>query len=105
MHVKFTLLERDLIGIKTHRTIYETNIDVKSNPAIAILKDKIREGVMKELGINEEAAEKDSAFFLSLTVPQGSQLGVRVPSSNYMLVITDEESITRLPESFRLQGL
>lgn len=103
MQIKFTLLEREIIGIGVYKTVYETNVDVKSNPAIAMLRDQISEKIFTELGIKPDAAETDDALSLSLTVPMSSQLGMRVPSSNYMLVITEKKSITRLPESFRLQ--
>lgn len=105
MQIKFTLLEHDLIGIGICRTTYETNVEVRSYPAISKLREMIEPGVMQELGISGEAAEKDDAFSMTLTVRQASQLGVKVPSGNYTLVVTDKSSITRLPESFRLQGL
>ncbi len=105
MQIKFTLLERDLIGIGVYRTVYETNVEVKSYPAIAMFKEKIKDGVFTELGIKPDAAATDDALSFSLTVPMSSQLGMRVPGTNYTLIITEKESITRLPESFRLQGL
>ena len=70
-----------------------------------MLLDQIRDGVYMNLGIRGEAAEKDDAFCMTLTLPMTSSLGVRVPGSKYMLVIMDRNSVTRLPNTFRLQGI
>lgn len=105
MNIRFSLLMSDPISAGTYRTMYETNVDVKSNPAIAILKEQTEKQIQDILGIRPETAEKDKSYSMRYAVFQTSKLGVRVPEETYTLVITDSGSITRLPVEFRLQGI
>ena len=105
MQIRFSLLSSDMVGIGVYRTMYETNLEVASNPAIATLKEQIEEGVRKNLGMHPEAVENDRNFSMRLAVSQFTQLGVKVPSAKYTLIVTESNCITRLPVEFRLQEI
>ena len=98
MRIKFTLLERTIIGADNCRTMYETSIDVRSNPAFKATIDQIKEDIRKELGIREI-----TPVYMTFIVRQTAQLGVMVPAACYTLVIVERDAITRLPESFIIQ--
>ena len=102
MYVKLTLLEREMIGIGVYKTMYETNIEVNSNPAIGIILDRIEKEVYETLGISEDAKQKDEVLKIGLLVRRESSMGIRVPGSHYTLVITDQGSVTRVPEQIRI---
>jgi len=95
MRYKFSLKERQFIGIDICRTIYETNIDVHSNVNLDVLRKAITDGVCMNLGIDNPAdVTMDFAVCLK------SDLGLKYTDKNYTLVIHESGRIKRLPETF-----
>lgn len=95
MKYKFSLKERQFVSIDMCRTIYETNIGIKENVNLDMLRKQITDGVCLNLGIDNPAdVSMDFTVFLK------SELTVKYTDKNYTLVIHESGRIKRLPETF-----
>lgn len=104
MRIKFTLSERETIGIGVYQTTYETNIKLDNYPACGRLLERIEEMVLSQLGSSIEEAGRDSAYSMGLVVTRKRDLGMLLPGDNYSLVITESGCVKRLERGFQLQG-
>lgn len=95
MKYKFSLKERQFIGIDICRTTYETNIDIRRNTNLDILRKEITSGVCANLGIDNPAD-----VTMDFTVCLKSEIALKYTDKNYTLVIHESGRIKRLPESF-----
>lgn len=95
MKYKFSLQERQFISMDTCRTIYETNIDIRSNPNIAMLKNETIDGICQNLGIDDP---RDINF--DFTVRLNEPIGLKYTEGNYALTIHESGRIKRLPDKF-----
>ena len=103
MRIKFSFLERDIIGVGVYRILYETNIRMEDMPAFAQLRDRIEERVLQELGTTKEETSQDKAYSMDFIVRKKPQLGVSLPGDNYTLVVTSSTAVKRLKRTFTLQ--
>ena len=103
MRIKFTFLEKDMIGIGVYKIAYETNIKMEECPAFGSLKDRVEERILRELGTDPETAKKDSAYSLEFVVKKKLPLGVSLPGEYYILLVTYSDCIKRSERSFQIQ--
>ena len=103
MRIKFSFIEREIIGVGVYRILYETNIRMEDMPGFAALKDRIEEKVLNELGTTKEEASLDNAYSMDFIVRKKPQLGVSLPGDNYTLVVTSSTSVKRLVKVFTIQ--
>lgn len=103
MRIKFTFLEKEIIGVGVYRIMYETSVRMEEMPGFAKLKEQVEERVLQVLGTTLEEAKADSAYSMDFIVRKKPQLGVSLPGDNYTLVVTTSTSIKRIERSFTLQ--
>ena len=103
MRIKYSFLEKEIIGIGVYRISYETNIRMEDYPACAMLKEKTEEKVLSQFGATLQEAREDSSYSMDYIVRKKAQLGVSVPGDNYTLVITSSKTIKRMERTFQIQ--
>jgi len=99
MKYKFSLQERQFVGIDITRTVYETNIGIREHVNIDMLRKAVTEGVCLNLGVDNPAD-----ISLDFTVSLKSEIGIKYTDKNYTLVIHESGRgrIKRLPETFQV---
>lgn len=96
---KFSLRERQIVGMDVARTTYETNIGIKDHVSLDRLKKSVAEGICLNLGIDNPAD-----IHLDFAVSLKAEIGVKYTNQNYTLVIHESGRIKRLPEVFTVEA-
>ena len=102
MKIKFSFLEREIIGIGAYRVCYETNIRHEEMPGFGHIKDRIEERILLEFGTSLEEAMEDKAYSMTFIVRKKPQLGLSMPGDYYTLVITEGGCVKRLSKGFEI---
>lgn len=103
MRIKFSFLEKEIMGVGVYRIMYETNVKMEEMPGFAKLKEQIEEKILQELGTTLEEAKADNAYSMDFIVRKKPQLGVPLPGDDYTLVVTTSTCVKRLVKTFIIQ--